>query len=202
MKKNLRVIIVALLCAASYTACQRASEEKHAEERQEALDSLNQTYYSLSDSMQLRWDVIMAEEDQRLSDMRRLLEEVSYTPEHTYNTARLDTLQQQLEQLYNMRFDPLTMTSEQIDEYDSASAAVKSNIINFVQNHPNIEEYPLMGNLIDSLEAAEQRMLFHRVEYDNFARDYNHFLEGNREFVREVDTTGLHQKRTLFQISE
>lgn len=202
MKKNLRVIIIALLCAASYSACQRASEEKHAEERQEALDSLNQTYYSLSDSMQLRWDIIMAEEEQKLSDMRRLLEEISYTPEPTYNADRLDTLQQQLEKLYSMRFDPLTMTSEQIDQYDSASTEVKNNIIRFAQEHPNIEQYPMMGNLIDSVEEADHRMLFHRVQYDKFARDYNHFLEGNLEFVREVDTTGLHQKRTLFQISE
>lgn len=202
MKKNLRVIIIALLCAASYSACQRASEEKHAEERQEALDSLNQTYYSLSDSMQLRWDIIMAEEEQKLSDMRRLLEEISYTPEPTYNADRLDTLQQQLEKLYSMRFDPLTMTSEQIDQYDSASTEVKNNIIRFAQEHPNIEQYPMMGNLIDSVEEADHRMLFHRVQYDKFARDYNYFLEGNLEFVREVDTTGLHQKRTLFQISE
>lgn len=202
MKKKFRIIIIALLCAAAYSACQRASEEKHAEERQEALDSLNQAYYTLSDSMQLRWDVLMAEEEQMLSDMRRLLEEISYTPEPTYNAERLDTLQQQLEELYNMRFDPLTMTSEQIDQYDSASAEVKNNIISFAQEHPNIEQYPIMGSLIDSVEAADHRMLFHRVEYDKYARDYNHFLEGNREFVRDVDTTGLHQKRTLFQISE
>lgn len=202
MKINLRIIIIALLCAASYSACQRASEEKHAEERQEALDSLNRTYYTLSDSLQLRWDALMAEDEQMLSDLRRLLEEVSYTPSHTYNAARLDTLQQQLEALYSMRFDPLTMTSEQIDQYDSAAAEVKSNIISFVQNHPNMQEYPIMGSLIDSIEAADQRMLFHRVEYDNYARDYNHFLEGNREYVREIDTSGLHRQRTLFQISE
>lgn len=202
MKTNLRIIIIALLCAASYTACQRATEEKNAEERQLALDSLNQTYYTLSDSLQLRWDTIMAEEDQMLSDLRRLLEEVSYTPAHTHNAARLDTLQQQLETLYNMRFDPLTMTSEQIDEYDSAAAEVKNNILTFVENHPDIQKYPIMGSLIDSIEAADQRMLFHRVKYDNYARDYNHFLEGNRDYVREIDTSGLHRKRTLFQLSE
>lgn len=202
MKSKLKIIIIALLSAAAYSACQRASEEKHAEERQQALDSLNRTYYTLSDSLQLRWDVLMAEDEQILSDLQRLLEEVSYTPSHTYNTARLDTLQQQLEKLYDMRFDPLTMTSEQIDQYDSALAEVKRNIIGFAQDHPNIEEYPLMTSLVDSVEAADQRVFLHRVQYDNFARDYNHFLEGNREFVRKVDTTGLHRERTLFQLSE
>ncbi len=200
MKKTARIILLALLSAASYTACQRASEEKQEGERQLTIDSLNQSFHGLNDSLNARWEVIAAEEDQKLADMRRLLQEISYTPR--YNKTRLQNLQEKLEQVYKMRFQPQSMTSEQIDRYDSASTAVKNEILQFAAEHPDVEQYPLIGQLADSIEASDQRVLFHRVRYDNFAKDYNHFLEGNREFVRKVDTTGLHKKRTLFQLGE
>ena len=200
MRKTARMIVLAMLCAASYSACQRASEEKREENRLVNADSLNQSFVSINDSLDARWKVLIAEEDQKLEDMKRLLKEISFTPR--YNKTKLQELQEKLETVYEMRFQPQSMTSEQIDRYDSASSALKQEIISFAQNHPDIEQYPLMGQLIDSIEASDQRVLFHRVRYDNFARDYNHFLEGNREYVRKVDTTGLHNKRTLFQLGE
>jgi exonuclease VII large subunit len=202
MRKMLRVLILALLCAASYTACQRASEEKNAEQRQEAADSVQRDFQSLSDSLELSWQELAAEEEQKLANLRRLLEEISYTPAHTYNQERLDTLQNQLQKVYEMQLDPLTMTSEEIDRYDSVSSQVQHNIIQFARNHPGIEEYPLMDQLIDRITEADRRVLFLRVKYDQYARDYFHFLEGHREYLRDVDTTGLHQERTYFQISE
>lgn len=202
MRKSLRTLIIALLCAAAYTACQRAAEEKHTEQEQAVIDSIQQTHQSLSDSMLLSWQTLEQEEEQKLADMQRLLEEISYTPEPLYNQARLDTLQQQLEKVYEMQLDPLTMTSEEIDHYDSVSSQVQNNIIQFAREHPSIEEYPLMGQLIESIEEADRLLLFHRIEYDKHARDYFHFLEGNREYLRNVDTSGLHQERSYFQLSQ
>lgn len=200
MRKTLKMVLLTFLCAAAYSACQRASEEKKAEDLTLSVDSLSQSYSSLNDSLQAHWQVMVAEDDQKLADMRRLLQEISYFP--VYNEARLDSLNNQLQELYEMRFEAETMTSEQIDQYDSASSALKSRVIRFAEEHPDIEKYPLVGQLIDSIESADQRVIFHRVRYDNYARDYNSFLETNREFVRKVDTTGLHKKRPLFQLEQ
>lgn len=200
MRKTLRIVIIALLCAASYTACQRASEEKKEGAQQLSEDSLNLSYQTLNDSLALRWEILAREEDQKLANMRRLLEEVSNFP--VYNKARLDTLQRQLGQVYEMRIEPETLTSEKIDRYDSASSAIRNNIIDYVSQHPDVEKYPLATGLVDSLSSADQRILLHRVKYDNYARDYNQFLESNPEYVRNIDTTDLHRKRTLFQLSE
>lgn len=200
MRKTIRIVILAFLCAAAYSACQRASEEKKAGDRPQSIDSLNRSFQSLNDSLAVRWEAMIAEDDQKLADMRRLLQEISYFP--VYNKARLETLQTQLQHLYDIRYEPESMTSEQIDQYDSATAALKNEIIQFANEHPDVEKYPLVGQLIDSIEASDQRVIFHRVKYDNYARDYNEFLETNREFVRTIDTTDLHQKRPLFQLSE
>ena len=200
MKKAIRTLLFAFLCAAAYSACQRASEEKKVGERQQTIDSLEQSFQTLNDSLETRWEIIVAEEDRKLKNMRRLLQEISSFP--VYNRARLDTLLAQLEQVYAMRFDPETMTSAQIDRYDSASSVVKNRIVRFALEHPDVEEQPLVSQLIDSIENADQKILFYRVQYDNYVRDYNAFLEGNRDFFREIDTTGLFRERTLFQLSE
>lgn len=203
MRKTLKIVLLTFLCAAAYSACQRASEEKKAEDINLSVDSLSRSYTSLNDSLRAHWQVMVAEDDQKLADIRRLLLEISYFPVHNvHNKARLDSLNNQLQQLYEMRFEPESMTSEQIDQYDSASSALKTRVIRFAEEHPDIEKYPLVGQLIDSIESADQRVIFHRVRYDNYARDYNSFLETNREFVRKVDTTGLHKKRPLFQLEQ
>lgn len=200
MRKTLRIIILACLCAAAYSACQRASEEKKTGERELEIDSLRITYTGLSDSLQARWRILMSAEEQRLQDMRRLLQEISYTP--VYNKVRYDTLLENLEQVYEMRFEQESMTSEEIDKYDSASTRLKTEIIQFALNHPDIEEYPLMGRLIEDIEAADQQVLFHRVQYDNYARDYNHFLYGNREYLPKIDTSGIPEEMPMFQIPD
>lgn len=200
MRKTLRIFLFALLCAASYSACQRATEEKQSEERQLKIDSLRQTYVGLSDSTEVYWQVLIREEEARLDNMKAVLEELSREP--VYNKPRYDSLYEHLQSLYAMRLDAENLSSEKIDRYDSASSALKKEIIDYAQNHPDIEKVPMVTSLIDSVETADQRILFHRVRYDNYARDYNHFLEGNREYIPQIDTTGLSRERGLFQLPE
>ena len=201
MKKTLRILLITALSASAYTACQRASEEKQAEDELVLIDSLQQTYTGLSDSAAVRWEVIVEAEEQQLAHMREILEELGAQP--VFNKARYDSLYEGFQQLYALRLtEAEELTSEQIDRYDSASQALKTQIIAYAEDHPDIRKFPLVPKLLDSIEAADQQMLFHRVRYDNFARDLNHFLEGNREYLPKIDTTGLAQERSLFQISE
>ncbi len=200
MRKKLRIFLIALLCAASYSACQRATEEKISEEKQAKVDSLRQTYISLNDSTDARWQILVAEEKNKLDNMKQVLEELGRPP--VVNKERYDSLYAQLQQLYEVQLSPESMSSEAIDRYDSASNTLKAGIINYAQNHPDIEKVPLVSSLIDSLQTADQRILFHRVRYDNYAKDFNNFLEGNLDYIREIDTTGLSRRRNLFQLSE
>jgi TolA-binding protein len=200
MKKKLRIFLFTLLCAASYSACQRATEEKQSEESQVKIDSLRQTYVSLSDSTDAYWQILIAEEENKLDNMKAILEELSHEP--IVNKERYNSLYGQLQQLYQMQLTAEDLSSEKIDRYDSASSALKRGIVEYAQNHPDIQSVPMVPSLIDSVEAADQRLLFHRVRYDNYARDYNNFLDGNRDYIRQIDTTGLSRERGLFQLSE
>ena len=199
MRKAVRVFVFTLLVAAAYTACQRASDERRAGEV--APDSVIYVYNSLSDSVRVAWEEISTTEDGKLSDMKRLLQEISYTP--NYNTARHDSLYNALQAVYALRFEAETMTSERIDKYDSAVARLQRDIIDFARSNPSFESYPLMARLADSIQAADQRTLFLRVRYDNFANDYNDFLKGNRgSLIQPSDTVQPLSERPLFQLSE
>lgn len=196
MRKSIRIFLVALLCAASYSACQRATEEKEAEKA----DSLRLVYESLSDSIEVRWTVLAEEEQYKLDHMKQVLEELSREP--VYNKARWDSLYENLQLLYAMQLEPTDLSSEKIDRYDSAYSSLKGEILDYANNHPDVEEFPLVYTLIDTIEAADQRVLFHRVRYDNYVKDFNHWLEGNLEYARRIDTTGLPQEREMFQLPE
>lgn len=202
MRKAIRVLVFSLLLAAAYTACQRASEENRTDEA--APDSVVLVYNSLSDSVKVAWEDIVENEDQKLANMRRLLQEISYTP--TFNQARYDSLMAHLEQITRYRFEAETMTSRQIDQYDSAVARLQREVLDFAVNHPSFEAFPLMGKLTESIAAADQRVLFLRTRYDDYARDYNDFLKGDkgRRLANErvADTANSPQIRPLFQIGE
>jgi hypothetical protein len=200
MRKAIRVVVFVLLMAAAYTACQRASEEK----RTDAPDSVIVVYNSLNDSVRVAWDRVVANEEQKLSDMRRLLEEISYTP--SFDQVRYDSLWAHLQQITRFRFEAETMTSQQIDQYDSAISRLQREIINFASTHPQFDEYALMGKLSDSIYAADERILFLRTHYDDYARNYNDFLKGSQgtrlQAQQGTDTIGSPKIRPLFSLGE
>ncbi|EMR04565.1 hypothetical protein [Cesiribacter andamanensis] len=200
MRKAIRIFVFVLLMAAAYTACQRASEEK----REDAPDSVLVIYNTLNDSVRVAWDRIVTNEEQKLSDMRRLLQEISYTP--SYNQVRYDSLWAHLQQINRFRFEAETMTSRQIDQYDSAVTRLQREIVDFARTHPNFDEYALMSKLTDSISAADQRVLFLRTDYDDYARNYNDFLKGSQgtrlQSLQATDTTGTPKIRPLFSLGE
>ncbi|MBW3545259.1 MAG: hypothetical protein KY428_06605 [Bacteroidetes bacterium] len=199
MQKAARIVLFIMLMAAAYTACQRASDEKRAEEH--APDSVMLVYNSLSDSVMVAWQQISKTEEGKLSDIKRLLEEISYAP--SYDKVHYDSLYNQLQQVYALRFEAENMTSKQIDQYDSAVSKLQREVIAFARANPSFEQFPLMAKLADSIDAADKQTLFLRVRYDEFATQYNDFLKGNQgSVIKPSDTAKPPQQRPLFQLSE
>lgn len=198
MRKAIRIFVLILLMAAAYTACQRASEERLSDT---AADSVLVVYKSLDDSVKLAWNEVADNEELKLSDMKRLLQEISYTP--VYNQERYDSLWNSLQEVYAIRLEADIMTSEQIDRYDSAVTSLQREVIDFARTHPDFERYPLMGKLADSIEAADNRVLFLRTRYDNYVREYNDFLKGNQgRMIQPADTTLPLRERPMFQLMQ
>lgn len=200
MRKFVRISLVAALILAAWTACQRASEDKAVVLTTAEVDSLRTVYQSLNDSIDARWSVLEADEEQKLANLNRLLMEISFTP--TFSQVRYDSLKHQLEQFQNLRLAPESMTDEQIDRYDAALNSLQSAIIRMAMDNEAFEQYPLMGELIDSINASDQRVLFYRVQYDNYVSDMNQFLDVHNEQLPVIDTFYTPKKRKLFRLEE
>src|SRR5690606_11621908 len=64
-------------------------------------DSLHHTFLVIQDSLNAAWERMTEDDNQKIADAKRLLEEVSYT--NNYDITQFDTLQQNLAQLLQMR---------------------------------------------------------------------------------------------------
>ena len=156
------------------------------------IDSINVRAVMLQDSIQATWKVMQSEDDEKLTYMKRLIDEVSYT--NVYDQQTYDSLAQSIEQLKAMRYDDRSMAnSESIDQYDSATRSVLNRVITFAENHPKYEDYPIMKELIDDIIAFDQRVIYRRVDYDNF-------IETNQKVFSENGKN--YTKKPLFQLTE
>ena len=163
------------------------------------IDSVKMILVQLEDSTSKTWEVMIGEDDQKIAYLKRLIDEVSYT--RIYDQSAYDSLSTAIESLKTMRYDQRSMSdSKKIDLYDSATAGVVNKVIIFAQGHPNFEDYPIMEELINGILAADSRVIYRRVDYDNIAMEYNQFIDSYGGMIRESGNAV--SAKPLFQLSE
>lgn len=193
--KAFPVILFALL--AIFTSCERQEKKKVSAE---TIDSLRTVYQAINDSLQTAWDRMIEDDDQKLAYMRRLVQEVSYT--NNFDSAEYKAMMDMIDQLASIRYDQKTMESSQlIDKYDSATYETIRRVTAYAQEHPQFENYPLMQELVNDIQQAQEQVFFYRIRYDTLAKSYNAFIEDNEEFLVEIDNTRTDFKqKPLFEL--
>jgi len=164
-----------------------------------ALDSLTRSLLVLEDSMQRAWEVLDKSETQKVFYLKRLLDEIKYT--NVYDPLTHDSLMESVEKLNNMMLTRRSISdSETIDEYDYYTTRLISSIEKIASTHPKYEEYVLMDELITEINDAQDKLLFKRGHYDEFAKKSNELIKMHRETLPVEDTSFLYQKKGLFTI--
>ena len=175
-------------------------QEKKSTLSRNQLDSIAFSLKEIEYSLDTIWENMIEDDNQKIADAKRLLEEITYT--NVYNQEQYDSLMQKLVKLQNMRYDEISMeNSSLIDDYDSASNKVMNDIISLAASHPDFERYPLMKVLIKDIQEANGRVLKHRINYDFAAKTYNQFIEENKEQLEEGDSTKQLNKKPLFELA-
>lgn len=203
--KNIFNYLIIMSCGLIFTACdnaERAAKDSQLTEAgQERADSLYREFIVVNDSLSYAWQDMIKDDDEKLANMKRLLQEVSYT--QNFNKQRHDSLLQRVDLLEDMRYDMESMAdSDKIDIYDAASGVLSRDITLFAVNHPDYANYPLMEELIAEIEQANERVLLHRIRYDQSAKAYNSFIQENKGL--EIDDEGLEarwKEKPLFELS-
>ncbi len=182
MQIHLKISLLSLTIAfLLLISCDRKNQQKnHIHD-----DSLAATLRVLHDSLDHSWAVMIADDDEKLSAMKRLLMEISYTG--SYDKARHAELIALVDQLKQLRYDRITMeNSSLIDQYDSATNDVSRMVIEFAYLSPAYEQSDLMKELVNDITYKNSMVLLYRVHYDKFAEEINDLHVEYRERLDSV----------------
>ncbi len=188
-------VIICNLCLWSCTQNSNNTDKKSSKGAQKiALE-----YQSLQDSVSVSWQNMIKSDDQKISDIKRLLDEVSYTKK--YNLFLHDSLLQMHKILLLKRYTQRSMgESKLIDVYDNATDSIVKGVFRLVKTTPSIEQYPMAVNLMEEIIAADNNVVLYRVKYDNWAKTYNVFVDRNKEKLEKINSTPLVEKYPLFTL--
>ena len=163
-------------------------------------DSLLIKYNALQDSVNQNWAIMIADDDEKLQFMKRLLLEVSYT--NNFDKAKFQELNDLVDELKEMRYDQESMTnSSLIDAYDSATFDLSDQIIVFARTHPRYDDFPLMAELIDDINAKNNYILMHRVHYDSWVKELNSYKKNNSQKLLDGSDELQLEAMPLFELS-
>ena len=188
--------LVAVLLAVAVLSCKENSTkktEKTAPSGNAALAHLQ----ALEDSCTKAWQMMISSDDQKIKDMERLLQEISYIPGH--NDQELERLSGLVKELSSKRYTPETMTSPAIDAYDQATDETLRQVFELKRTTKGVENYTLTNELETSIREADGMVVNYRVLYDRWVHQYNESLqkiETGTE-VSDADREGLKKKMTF-----
>jgi len=188
-------VSLGIMCLWSCTQNSNNTDKKGSKDTQKtALE-----YQSLQDSVNVSWQNMIKSDDQKISDIKRLLDEVSYTKK--YNLFLHDSLLQLHKTLSLKRYTQRSMSeSKLIDAYDNATDSIVKGVFRLVKTTPSIAQYPMAVNLMEEIIAADNNVVIYRVKYDNWAKTYNIFVNRNKEKLTKINSTPLVEKYPLFTL--
>lgn len=195
--KFLKFTFLAILVVSVLSCSKNASDSISTE----ALDSLKLTYQQINVGIDQAWTEMMMDDDGKLENMRRLLQEISYSG--SYDRVQHGALAKDVESLAEMRYDQTTMqNSDLISEYDNITNNTLGALQEFAVSLPQFEQYPLMTTLLNEIYEADDRVLRYRIQYDNAAKMYNQFIADNQSLMGQLTANAEHEPRALFELPE
>ena len=167
----------------------------------DALDSLKLTYKQINGELDFSWTEMIMDDDGKLENMRRILQEISYSG--NYDRIKHDSLGKAVEALAALRYDRETMAdSDLITRYDDQTTQTMGSLMEYTTALPQFPQYPLMGQLLQEIYEADDRVLQYRIQYDRAAKSYNQFIGDNEPYLDQVTGQIDLQPKPLFELQE
>lgn len=182
----MKKLFIAALLLSFAIACKE--DKKASEEHTEVTipkNELQTKIETLQDSAASAWKVMIEADDQKIAYSKRLLDEVSYTPK--YDIAAHTQLVAQTNALKDKRYTRESiLESSNIDKYDAATDSLLRSIKALVLATPNVENYPLCNELLNDIYNLDGNVVKQRVNYDQWALEYNHLLESQKDALQQL----------------
>ncbi len=163
------------------------------------IDSLKIVFQDINTQIDVTWNKMIQDDDDKLDNMKRILQEVEFSGD--YNRLKLDSLNKDIDKLTAIRYDQQTMSdSDLINLYDSMTTQVMGEVTVFTTRLSQFGQYPLMGELIQEVFESDDRVLRYRIEYDRSAKEYNAFIESHESELHLVAKQKVLQPKALFEL--
>ena len=195
MIKHLGIGLIISWLAACSASLSPLSESRSVEQ----LDSLQTTYYALTDSVNQAWQLLRQDDVQKNVHLQQLLLAMRRSDQYSLDT--LDTLRKRIRQLKDLNYDAVTADNRYaVRRYDSATVRVSEAVVQYAESEENYSDDPTLVYLSDKILAANRSMTLYRLSYDRWSRTFNAFLDNNRDFIATLDSSALTRRQYLFRL--
>ncbi len=161
-------------------------------------DSLADVYLSLHDTLHLRWNIMINDDNEKIKAMNHLLHELAVTGNNDGDLHR--SYQERLRQLSRIRFTQKSMANTHVvEEYDIASNTLIMDLISTAEAKREYNYNTTLQKLVDNILLADQRMIRFRAEYDSLVEEYNAFVSQHKDDLTEASISL--EPKPLFQIT-
>lgn len=163
-------------------------------------DSLTETYLALQDTMLEVWNTMINDDNRKIKAMHSLIHELSVS--HPEKRDDLEDYKTRLNELMSMRYDQHSMSDADIvTQYDFASNSLVTELVSLAEAQAQFPYNTTLQKLVDSIRAADERVMNYRLEYDEVASRFNHFIERNQNQLDDIDLDSFVDKKPLFQMA-
>lgn len=161
---------------------------------------MTETYLALRDTMLQVWNTMIYDDNRKIRTLRNLLHELNVsTPELK---TELQAYEDRLDHLLEIRYDQESMSDpERVIEYDLASHKLVTEIIALTESQPQFSYNTTLQKMVDFIRLADNRVMNHRVDYDDIASRFNQFIDRNRDLLDDVHVDNVLDKRPLFRMT-
>ncbi|MGI4862719.1 MAG: hypothetical protein ACRYFZ_02265 [Janthinobacterium lividum] len=129
----------------------------------------------LRDSADINWRRMMSSDDQKLADVRGLLQDLQKQPH--LDAAQVRALHEQATRLKPQRYDRQSMvSSELIDHYDTAQDSVLKPLYKLAAPDGNAPTAAIR-DYVEHIMKADADIVSYRAHYDAAAKAYNNYLQ-------------------------
>jgi hypothetical protein len=155
----------------------------------------------LRDSADVNWQRMITSDDQKLADLRELLQDLSKYP--GANQTQLAGLRSARARLQKQRYDRRTMASSAlIDRYDAAQDSVLKTVLPLAAPDGNAPS-ERVRDYVEHIQRADADVLAYRAHYDRAAKAYNAYLQVHGEELQKMGGKYANlQPLPLFEISQ
>jgi hypothetical protein len=155
---------------------------------------------TITDSLNYSWDAMIISDDQKIEDIKTLVEDISKTKNP--DNSEIRELQKLSKVIRSKRFNEHSMDdSRKIDAYDMATDSLIMHTLHLLKNTPAIDTLAKTEHLKNLIMDADNNIIIYRIHYDNWARKFNEYLEQHQGKLRKMKKPySGYTRRPLFEL--